>query len=168
MIEYEGIEEVDQLAIYDNKEIESMAYCISKRTPANTRIKLGMARTKALEEIAHWVRKKSRKRVACDLHEVTPEFITELILALNADSVKDKADLTLYYPDTFIPSDYKNWVKKMTKNYLDSRMGKARVPLSYVICAADADPNDAPDEYTRALWAASFETRQYRDDNREV
>ena len=126
-----------------------------------------MARTKALEEIAHWVRKKSHKRVACDLRELTSAFITELILALNADSVKDKADLKLYYPDTFVPSDYKNWVKEVT-NYFDSRMGKAGVPLSYVICAADADPNDAPDEYTRALWSASFETRQYQDDNREV
>lgn len=53
-------------------------------------------------------------------------------------------------------------------NYLDSRKGKARVPLSYVIRPADADPDNAPDEYTRTLWAASFGTDEYRDDNREV
>ena len=106
-----------------------------------------MARTKTLKAIAHWVRRKSRERV------------------LDAEAMKDKADLKLYY--TFVPSDYKNWVKNVT-NYLDSRMGKAGVPLSYVICAADVNPNDAPDEYTRALWAASFETRRYQDDNREV
>ena len=126
-----------------------------------------MARTKTLKAIAHWVCKKSRERVTCDLRELTPEFIAELILALNAEAMKDKADLKLYYPDAFVPNDYKNWVKKVT-NYLDSRMGKAGVPLSYVIRAADVDPNDAPDEYIRALWAASFETRQYQDDNREV
>ena len=53
-------------------------------------------------------------------------------------------------------------------NYLDSRKRKAGVPLSYVIHPVDADPDDYPDEYTRALWAASHETPQYRDDNREV
>ncbi len=42
------------------------------------------------------------------------------------------------------------------------------MPLSYVIRPRDANPIDAPDEYTRALWAASFDTPQYRDDNREV
>ena len=43
------------------------------------------------------------------------------------------------------------------------------MPLSYyVICQAGADPNDAPDEYARALWAASFDTAQYQEDNREV
>jgi hypothetical protein len=42
------------------------------------------------------------------------------------------------------------------------------VPLSYVIPAADVDPNEAPDEYTRALWAASFNTPQYKEDNRHV
>jgi hypothetical protein len=82
-------------------------------------------------------------------------------------AMKDKTDLKLYYPDAFVPSDNKNWIKKVT-NYLNSRMGKAGVPLSYVICAPDVNPNDAPDEYTRALWAASFETRQYQDDSREI
>jgi hypothetical protein len=167
LIEYEGIEEVDQLAIYDDKEIESMADRNSKRTPANTRIQFGMARTKTMKAIAHWVRKKSREGLTCDLRELTPAFIAELILELNAESGKDKTDSKLYYPDAFVPNDYKNWIKKVT-NYLDSRTGKAGVPLSYVIRAADVDPDNAPDEYTRALWAASFQTRQFHDDNREV
>ena len=54
------------------------------------------------------------------------------------------------------------------ENYLDSRTGKAGVPLSYMIRRAGADPNDAPDEYTRQKWAASFDTMQFRDDNRQV
>ena len=167
LIEYEGIEEVEQLAIYDEKEIEAMADRNSKRTPANTRIQFGLARTKTLKAIAHWVRKKSREGVACDLRELTEGRITELILELNAEKGKEKVDLKLYYPDAFVASDYKNWIKKVT-NYLDARMGKAGVPLSYVIRPADADPESAPDEYTRSLWAASFQTRQYHDDNREV
>jgi hypothetical protein len=47
-------------------------------------------------------------------------------------------------------------------------MGETGVPLSYVIRAAIANPEDAPDEYTQALWAASFEPRQYHDDSRGV
>ena len=54
------------------------------------------------------------------------------------------------------------------ENYLDSRTGKAGVPLSYVLRPLDADPNDAPDEYTREKWAASFETMQFRDDYCQV
>ena len=167
LIDYEGIEEVDQLAIYDDKEIVSMADRNAKRTPAHTRIQFGMARTKALKAIVHWVRKKSREGIYCDLRELTPVFISELILELNAETGRDKVDLKLYYPNVFTANDYKNWIKKVT-NYLDSRMGKAGVPLSYVIQATDADLENAPDEYTRALWAASFHTRQFSDDNREV
>ena len=73
----------------------------------------------------------------------------------------------MYYPDAFTANDYKNWIKKV-ENYLDSRTGKSGVPLSYVIRPANVDPADAPDEYTRVMWAASFTTTQYREDNREV
>ena len=37
-----------------------------------------------------------------------------------------------------------------------------------MIRPADANPAEAPDEYTRVMWAASFHTQQYREDNREV
>ncbi len=81
--------------------------------------------------------------------------------------MRNKVDLKLYHPDAFVSNDHKNWIKKVT-NYLDSRMGKAGVPLSYVIRATDYNPDNAPDKYMRALCAASFETRQYHDNNREV
>ncbi len=54
-------------------------------------------------------------------------------------------------------------------NYLDARTGKSGVPaLSYVIRPSDVYLAEAPDEYTRAMWAASFDTQQFKDDNREV
>ena len=62
---------------------------------------------------------------------------------------------------------YKNWIKKVT-NYIDSRIGKAGVPLTYVIRAPGVNVEDDPVKYTRSLWAASFETCHYRDYNREV
>jgi hypothetical protein len=94
-------------------------------------------------------------------------MIAQLITEINAASGRRDADSKLYYPDSFVASDYKNWIKKV-ENYLDSRTGKSGVPLSYVIRPAIADPAEAPDEYTRVMWAASFATPQYRDDNREV
>ena len=167
LIEFEGIELVADLANYTDSEIETMADRNSKRSPANARVQFGLARTKNLKAIAHWVRKKAREGLTCDLRELTPELILTLITEINANAGKKESDSKLYYPDAFVASDYKHWIKKVS-NYLDSRTGKTGVPLSYVIRATDVDPNHAPDEYTRALWAASFDTPQFKEDNRHV
>ncbi len=53
-------------------------------------------------------------------------------MEINSATGKKDTDSKLYYPDAFSATDYKNWVKKV-ENYLDSRTGKAGVPLSYVI-----------------------------------
>jgi hypothetical protein len=158
---------VESLADYDDQEIDKTADRNSKRTPAATRIQFGMVRTKTLKAITHWARKKNREGAECDLRELTPGVITEHIAEINDMNKKEKGDSKLYYPDVFVANAYKNWIKKVM-NYLDSRIGKAGKPLSYVLCADDVNVDDAPDEYTRSLWAASFEARQYRDDNREV
>jgi hypothetical protein len=128
---------------------------------------MGLARTKKLKAVKFWISKKTRENAACDLTKLTEPLIAELIREMSLAKSDEDADGKLYYPDVLNASDYKNWIKKVS-NYLDSKKGKSGVPLSYVIRSADADPNDAPDEYTRMLWAASFETPQYRDDNREV
>ena len=167
LIEFEGIENVEDLANYTDAEIDAMADRNSKRSPANIRVNMGLARTKSLKAITHWVRKKIREGSPCDLQELTPQLIAELIGEINAKAAKKDSDTKLYYPDAFAANDYKNWIKKV-ENYLDSRTGKSGVPLSYVIRPADVEPADAPDEYTRAMWAASFDTMQYREDNREV
>lgn len=167
LIEYEGIEQVTDLANYTDAEIDSMADRNSKRSPPNTRVQMGLARTKALKAITHWVRKKLREGVDCDLHELSQPLIHELIREINEKASKKDSDSKLYYPDAFTPNDYKNWIKKV-ENYLDSRTGKSGVPLSYVVRPVGVDPANAPDEYTRAMWAASLETAQFRADNREV
>ena len=84
-----------------------------------------------------------------------------------ARSKNKDSNSKLYYPEAFRVTDDKNWIKKV-ENYLDLRTGKSGVPLSYVIRPATVDPAEAPDEYTRVMWAASFEMQQYREDNREV
>ena len=145
LIEYEGTELVESLADYDYQEIDKMADRNSKRTPAATRIQMGMARTKTLKAITHWVHKKNRIGAGCDLRELTPGVIIELIAEITVMNKKEKGDSKLYYPDAFVANDYKNWIKKVI-NYLDSRMGKAGVPLSYMLCADDVNVDDAPND----------------------
>jgi hypothetical protein len=167
LIEYEGLETVEELANYTDSELDSMADRNSKRSPAPTRVQMGLARTKKLKAVKFWVNKKLRENVPCDLTELTDGFIGDLIKEMALTKSDKASDSKLYYPDAFNASDYQNWIKKVS-NYLDSRKGKAGVPLSYVIRPADVDPDEAQDEYTRALWAASFHTSQFKDDNREV
>ena len=167
LIEYEGLETIKELANYTDSELDTMADRNSKRTPTNTCIQMGLARTKKLKAVKYWITKKLREGAPCDLFELNDAFIADLIREMSIAKDDKATDSKLYYPEAFNASDYKNWIKKVT-NYLDSRKGKAGVPLSYVIRPADANPNNATDEYTRTLWAASFETPQYIEDNRVV
>ncbi|KAI2509730.1 hypothetical protein MHU86_4712 [Fragilaria crotonensis] len=167
LIDFEGIDEVEDLANYTDREIDQMADRNAKRNPANQRVQFGLKRTKYLKAVCHWVRKNVREGAPCDVRELTPALIAELIQDMIARASQKDSDSKLYYPEAFSATDYKNWIKKV-ENYLDSRIGKSGVPLSYVIRPANVDPAEAPDEYTRAMWATSFETQQFREDNREV
>ena len=167
LIEFEGIDEVGDLANYTDTEIDQMADRNSKRSPQNQRVQFGLKRTKYLKAVCHWVRKNVREGVPCDVRQLSTALISELIQDMLNKASKKDSDSKLYYPEAFVANDYKNWIKKV-ENYLDSRTGKSGVPLSYVIRPADANPAEAPDEYTRVMWAASFQTQQYKEDNRKV
>jgi hypothetical protein len=145
-----------------------MADRSAKRSPANQRVQYGLKRTKHLKAVCHWVRRSVRGGIPCDVRKLTLAFIADLIHNLVSKAAKKDSDSTLYYPEeTFVATDCKKWIKKV-ENYLDSRAGKSGVPLCYVIQPADINPVEAPDEYTRVVWVASFHIQQYRDDNRKV
>ncbi|KAI2507704.1 hypothetical protein MHU86_6703 [Fragilaria crotonensis] len=167
LIEFEGLESVEELANYTDAELDTMADRNSKRTPAPLRVQMGLSRTKKLKAVKFWVNKKLRENSPLDFVELNDEMIAKLIREMSVAKTGKESDSKLYYPEAFNAADYKNWIKKVS-NYLDSRKGKAGVPLSYVIRPENVDPFNAPDEYTRALWAASFDTDEYREDNREV
>ena len=171
LIEFEGINEVHDLAKITDAEIDQMVDRNAKRNPAVQRgvvVHFGLKGTKSLKAVCHWVRKNACEGTACDVRELTPLLISKLIQEMTAQAAKKDSDSKLYYyPEAFVATDYKNWIKNV-ENYLDSRTGKLGVPLSYVIQPGDVDPAEAPDEYTRAMWAASFDTPQFGDDNREV
>ncbi len=100
LIEFKGIELVEDLAKYImDSEIDAMADCKSKWSPANTRVQFGLVRTKNLKAIAHWVRKKAREGITCDLRELTPELIPTLITEINANIGKKESDSKLYCLD---------------------------------------------------------------------
>jgi hypothetical protein len=165
IIELEGIDKVNDLAIHEDTEIDRMAERSSKRT--NQRVQFGLKRTKYLNAVCHWVRKNRHEGVPNDVRMLTPALIADLIHEMAMQARKKDSDSKLYYPEAFSATDYKNWIKKV-KNYLDSRTGKSGVPLSFVIRPADVDPAEASDEYTWVMCAASFHTPQYKEDNREV
>ena len=102
LIEYEGIENVTDMANYTNTEIDTMANRNSKRTPNNTRVQMDLAMTKALKAISHRVRKKLRKGVNCDLNELNQELIGDHIYKINKKAGKKDADSKLYYPRSLL------------------------------------------------------------------
>lgn len=67
LIEFEGIDEVEDLANYTDTEIEQMADRNSKRNPANQRVQFGLKRTKYLKAICHWVCKNIREGANCNV-----------------------------------------------------------------------------------------------------
>ena len=96
LIELKGIELVEDLANCTDSEIDAMANRNLKQTPANTRIQFGLARTKNLKAMTHWVRKKAREGLTCDHCGLTPELISVLIMEINANIGKKEFDLKLY------------------------------------------------------------------------
>jgi hypothetical protein len=76
LIEYEGLETVEELANYTDSELDSMADRNSKRSPAATRVLMGLARTKKLKAVKFWVNKKLREDAPCDLMELNDAMMS--------------------------------------------------------------------------------------------
>ena len=83
---------VEDLANYFDAKLDAMADCNSKRSPPTHRVNKGLARTKSLKVITHWVRKKIREGSPCDPRVLTPQFITKLIGEINAKAAEKESD----------------------------------------------------------------------------
>jgi hypothetical protein len=145
IIVFEGINSVVFMGNLTDEEIEKMAGRLAKRTPANTRVILGMGQIKRTKTFAYWVRKMHHEGKPVDLDAMDAAALDTVAdeVALTTPS---KADEKLFYPPPFDAKKYVAWSRSFA-NYLDSRIGKSDVPLSYVIRPADANPDDAVDEY---------------------
>jgi hypothetical protein len=109
-----------------DNEIDTMADWNSKHTPVATRVQIGLARTKTLKAIMHWVRKMIREGADCNIHKLTPALIAQLITKINATAGERDAVSKFCHPDSFSATDYKNWIEKV-ENDLDSSTGKSGV-----------------------------------------
>ena len=115
LIEFEGLEEIEELANYTDAELDTMADRNSKRSPAATRVQMGLARTKKLKAVKFWINKKLRENAACDLTELTDALIGELIREMSLTKSDKDSDSKLYYPDAFNANDYKKLDQKGVK-----------------------------------------------------
>jgi hypothetical protein len=80
---------------------------------------------------------------------------------------EERQDAKLYYPPAFDYKKYIQWERSL-ENYLDSRRGRSKIPLSYVIRPDDVNPEEAETEYERVIWSAPHEGIAFEEDNREV
>jgi hypothetical protein len=145
---------LDAFGDYTDTMIESMAGRNEKRTPAASRIRFGI--------------QLRRKGIAVSIDDLNPDVIVAMTceMNLNLDRDKDKDD-KLFQPGKFEPRKYITWARSF-ENYLDSLRGKSGLPLLYVIRPEDVNPDEAKDNYQRALWMAPHHGPAYRDDNRQV
>jgi hypothetical protein len=80
---------------------------------------------------------------------------------------EERKDAKFYYPPPFDYKKYIQWERSL-ENYLDSCHGHLKIPLSYVICPDDVNPDEAETEYERVIWSAPHEGIAFEEDNREV
>ena len=102
LMEFEGLEIIEDLAHYTDSELDTMAVRYSKRSPAATRVQMGLAHTKKLKAVQFWISKKLRENAACDFIELTEPLIAELIWELSLTKSDKDADGELYYPDVLM------------------------------------------------------------------
>jgi hypothetical protein len=72
---------------YTDSELDSMADCNSKHSPATTRVLMGLACVKKLKAVKFRVYKTLHEDAPCDLMELTDAKITQLIRKMSL--VKD-------------------------------------------------------------------------------
>jgi hypothetical protein len=110
LIEFEGIDTVDNLANYMVTKIEQMADRNAKCSSANQWVQFGLKRTKYLKAVCHWVCRNVRKGIPCNVRNLTPALIADLIQDMVTKAAKKDSDSKLYNPETFVATDYKYWI----------------------------------------------------------
>jgi hypothetical protein len=103
LIEFEGLELVEELANYTDAELDTMADRNSKRSPAPTRVQMGLSRTKKLKAVKFWVTKKIRENSPIDLTKLNDAMIVKLIREMSVAKTGKESDSKLYYPEALTP-----------------------------------------------------------------
>jgi hypothetical protein len=131
------------------------------------RIAFGIGRLQKMKAVAFWVRKCQREGTPINVVDLDDTLIARMRKEKSMTEKEEKLDAKLYYPPPFDPMKYVQWECSF-ENYLDSQRGHSKIPLSYMIRPADADPEEAETEYERVIWSAPHEGLAFEEDNREV
>ncbi len=78
LIEFEGLESIEDLAFDNDSELDTIAVCNSKRSAEATWVQMGLACT-TNKAVKFWISKKLRDNAACDLMELTEPLIAALM-----------------------------------------------------------------------------------------
>jgi hypothetical protein len=160
----EGINEMNDLTVLDEKEVGDMITGITKLPTNRGGIQIGAIITKRVKALVYWA--KEQKRRAADLDATRfDEDALENTLALMAHESIDN-DTKPELPTAFDPNKWVLWAKKV-KNYLWQVKGKNNTPLMYVI-RKPRPPNapafiSAAEEQinsTAQTWPAYIQDRQ--------
>lgn len=141
--EFSTFEDIQELK---EKDISDLSDNYSKRRKPD-KIQFGIARTKRLKALIHWVQDFERVSMQPTIHGYTQEaFITELQVAAKRSTIrKQEADRSDTISREAAPGKLKDerkwndWISGF-KNMLSALFGVTGIPLSYVI-----RDNDLPD-----------------------
>jgi hypothetical protein len=166
LIDGEGLDTLDSFGDIPDETFDRTARTWESKGERN-RIAFGIGRLQKMKAVAFWVRKCQREGTPIDVADLDDALIARMRKEKSMTEKEEKLDAKLYYPPPFDPMKYVQWERSF-ENYLDSRRGRSKIPLSYVIRPADADPEEAETEYERVIWSAPHEGLAFGEDNREV
>jgi hypothetical protein len=165
LVEQEGLDTMEAFGYIPDETIDRTARAWEAR--GRDRIPFGINRIIKLKAVAYWVRKSLREGSPVTIAVLTPAMVSAMIRERALEEAEGKRDEKLFYPPQFDPTKYIAWERSF-ENYLDSRRGRSKISLSYIIRPVDADPETATTEYEKAILGAPHTGPAFEEDNREV
>jgi hypothetical protein len=165
LVEIEGLDTLDAFGDFSDDSIKHMARKYER--PGPDQMRFGIRRIIKMKAIAFWVRKQRREGVEATVDQLNEVVIHTAMREMTISTDEPKKDEKMFYPEKFNPKKYISWMRSF-ENYLDSVLGKSRVPLTYVIRPEEVVVDDAVDEYQRTIWSAPHTGYAFEEDNRLV
>jgi len=167
---------VDDIREWTDKDVHSLAESFSKRTTAEGKMYFGMARTKRLTALIHWVRDFERVSETPTIRGLNQEgFRAALqVAAERAEIRKQEAEHSSTISRESAPGKLKSerhfmdW-KNGFQNMLSSIPGVSGIPLSYVIRDNDEPIRDGHETFIQECIAcAPLQGVAFEADARQV
>ena len=166
----------DDIREWTDKDVNSLAESFAKRSGAEGKMYFGMARTKRLKSLAHWVRDFERVSKTPTIKGLNQEgFRAALqVAAERAEIRKQEAEHSSTISRESTPGKLKNerhfvdW-KNSFQNMLSSIPGVSGIPLSYVIRENDEPIRDGHETFIQECIAcAPLQGVAFEADARQV